>query len=133
MRGEGADHVLRVRAERQIRRAHPAAQPVRVAAKLHFAPVAAFADDYHRHARVAVRQHVAIRGGVEGRVIVRGAGDTGVVHVGENFVKRLREGGKIHISQRMGKGEATVMLRIVVLIPFLNLPFDNAILKNDEI
>ena len=25
------------------------------------------------------------------------------------------------------------MLRIVVLIPFLNLPFDNAILENDEI
>ena len=59
--------------------------------------------------------------------------DTCVVHVGENFVKRLREGGKIHISQRMGKGEATVMLRIVVLIPFINLPFDNAILENDEI
>ena len=64
---------------------------------------------------------------------MRGAGDTCVVHVGENFVKRLREGGKIHLSQRMGKGEVTVMLRIVVLIPFLNLPFDNAILKNDEI
>ena len=64
---------------------------------------------------------------------MRGAGDTGVVHVGENFVKRLREGGKIHLSQRMGKGEATVMLRIVVLIPFINLPFDNAILENDEI